>query len=144
MPQSSDPDPAGHERVAPAAPQALIVDEDPLLVEVLKTSLQQSGFEVWVAKDGREALNLYDSHAANLGLVVWNLAMPEINGVEAAAQIRKTNPNVPIILIDSGGDEDLDPGLDRISSLKLRLIRKPFALKSFKEAVEAVNGAVVC
>jgi two-component system cell cycle sensor histidine kinase/response regulator CckA len=144
MRQSSDPGPAVHERVAPAATQALIVDEDPLLMEVLKTSLQQSGFEVWVAKDGREALNLYDNHAANLGLVVWNLSMPELNGVEAAAQIRKTNPNVPIILIDSAVDENLDPGLDRISSLKLRLIKKPFALKSFKEAVEAVNGAVVC
>ena len=135
MRQSSDADPAVHERVAPAATQALIVDEDPLLMEVLKTSLQQSGFEVWVAKDGREALNLYDNHAANLGLVVWNLSMPELNGVEAAAQIRKTNPNVPIILIDSGGDEHLDPGLDRISSLKLRLIKKPFALKSFRETV---------
>ena len=135
MRQSSDPDPAGHERVAPAAPQALIVDEDPLLVEVLKTSLQQSGFEVWVAKDGGEAITLYHNHAANLGLVVWNLSMPELNGVEAAAQIRKTNPNVPIILIDSGGDQNLDPGLDRISSLKLRLIKKPFALKSFRETV---------
>jgi CheY-like chemotaxis protein len=113
-------------------------------VEVLKTSLQQSGFEVWVAKDGGEAITLYHNHAANLGLVVWNLSMPELNGVEAAAQIRKTNPNVPIILIDSAVDENLDPGLDRISSLKLRLIKKPFALKSFKEAVEAVNGAVVC
>ena len=104
-------------------------------MEVLKTSLQQSGFEVWVAKDGQEALNLYHNHAANLGLVVWNLSMPELNGVEAAAQIRKTNPNVPIILIDSGGDQNLDPGLDRISSLKLRLIKKPFALKSFRETV---------
>jgi CheY-like chemotaxis protein/two-component sensor histidine kinase len=135
MRQSSDPDPAGHERVAPAATQALIVDEDPLLVEVLKTSLQQTGFEVWVAKDGGEAITLYHNHAANLGLVVWNLSMPELNGVEAAAQIRKTNPNVPIILIDSGGDQNLDPGLDRISSLKLRLIKKPFGLKSFRETV---------
>ena len=133
--QSSEADPAVRERVAPAATQALIVDEDPLLMEVLKTSLQQSGFEVWVAKDGGEAITLYHNHAANLGLVVWNLSMPELNGVEAAAQIRKTNPNVPIILIDSGGDQNLDPGLDRISSLKFRLIKKPFALKSFRETV---------
>ena len=141
MRQSFDADPAVHERVAPAASQALIVDEDLLLVEVLKTSLQQSGFEVWVAKDGGEAITLYHNHAANLGLVVWNLSMPEFNGVEAAAQIRQTNPDVPIILINSGGDENLDPVSDRILSLKLRVIKKPFALKSFRETV---NEPVSC
>ncbi|MEO8428533.1 MAG: ATP-binding protein [Verrucomicrobiota bacterium] len=129
------------ERAAPASAQALIVDEDPLFLEVLKSSLQRSGFEVWIAKDGKEALNLYNNLAANLGLVVWNLSMPELPGVDAAAQIRQTNPDVPIVLISSAGDENLDPVLDRISSLKLRLIKKPFTLKSF---LETINESVIC
>jgi CheY-like chemotaxis protein len=139
--QSFDADEAMRERGATTATQALVADEDPLLLEVLKTSLQQSGFEVWVAKDGKEALNLYNTHAANLGLVVWNLSMPEVNGVEAAAQIRQTNPEMPIILVDSGGDENLGPALDRMASLKVRLIKKPFALQGFREIVnEPVIG----
>jgi len=141
MRQSSDADLEATERVAPAATLALIVEEDLLLLEVLKTSLQESGFEVWVAKNGKEAFDLYNNHAAKLGLVVWNLSMPELNGVEAATQIRQTNPAVPIILVNSRGDENLGPALDRILSLKLRLIKKPFALKTFRETVhETVIG----
>jgi CheY-like chemotaxis protein len=141
MRQSFEADSVAQEPATPAATLALVVEEDLLLMEVLKTRLQQSGFEVWVATNGEVALKLYNNHAAKLGLVVWNLAIPELNGVEAAAQIRQKNPAVPIILISSAGDENLNPVLNRISSLKLRLIKKPFALKSF---MEAVNEPVVC
>jgi hypothetical protein len=87
--QSFDAGLAVQSRAAPSASLALIVDEDLLLLEVLKTSLQQRGFEVWIAKDG-EGLSFSNSHAETW-LAVWNHP-PGLNGVEAAVQIRQRIP----------------------------------------------------
>jgi len=90
----------------------LLVDDDVVLVEMLKEYLEREGFAVVVVHDGRagvwEALN-HQYH-----IVVLDVMMPGIGGIEALQQIRRGNSNIPILMLTAKGDD-----ADRITGLEL-------------------------
>jgi len=97
-----------------ARPHILVVDDEPQITRVLRTSLNAQGYEIRAANDGETALEMAKDFAPDL--VITDLAMPRMNGVELCRRIRQTS-QVPIIVLSVRGEERskieaLDSGAD--------------------------------
>ncbi len=82
-------------------PTILIVDDDTSICQILRKILEGAGYSVLEAYHGKEGLNLFQSHS--IDVVLQDLSMPDMNGVEAATKMISSNPAVPIILISAYG-----------------------------------------
>lgn len=109
----------------------LIVDDDPHIREVIRFALVKAGMEALAAKDGREALDAFKKFAPHL--IVLDINMPEMDGLEVCRELRRTS-DVPIIFLSSRDDE-----IDRVLGLEIGgddYVTKPF---SPRELVARVN-----
>jgi DNA-binding response OmpR family regulator len=81
----------------------LIIDDDPQMVAMLRQSLKAAGYEnVLVAGDGRAAMKLFEAHSVRL--IVTDIFMPNMDGMEVILKMRVTNEEpTPIIAISGGG-----------------------------------------
>jgi two-component system KDP operon response regulator KdpE len=98
----------------PQTIRILVVDDERQITRVLRGSLESHGYEVLVAQDGLEAMRLYERVAPHL--VITDLSMPNMDGVELTQTIRKSS-DIPIIVLsvreqDETKVEALDAGAD--------------------------------
>lgn len=101
----------------------LVEDEESLAVG-LKFNLEEEGYEVSHARDGREALEFYEKE--NYDLIILDVMLPYVNGFEVAEQIRKKNPQLPILMLTARTRKE-----DKIHGLELGAddyMTKPFHL----------------
>jgi len=77
----------------------LYADDDPDIQELIKSILSKEGYEIIIAKDGYEALNLTKAHKPDL--VILDFLMPGLNGVEICAALKKDNEttDIPVIVV---------------------------------------------
>ncbi len=120
--------------------RVLLVDDDPMVREVLRTCLQRAKLDVFVAKDGLDALAAYKRYGKDVGLVISDITMPNMDGVELTAQIRTQNPSLPFILVSGDADTNLEAMLARLGNDRPLLIKKPFAVKGLIEEVKRLLG----
>ena len=78
------------------------MDDEPQITRVLRTSLNAQGYEIRVANDGETALEILKDFAPDL--VITDLAMPNMNGIELCRQLRKIS-QVPILVLSVRGEE---------------------------------------
>ena len=96
------------------AARILVVDDEPQLTRVLRTGLKSRGYEVRVAADGLSAIDTFNDWQPDL--VVTDLAMPNLDGLELCRRLRAIS-RVPIIILSAKGEEEvkveaLDIGAD--------------------------------
>ena len=82
--------------------RVLVVDDDPIIREVLSTYLSEDGYSVELAENGREALEKFC--AGQFDIVLTDRSMPDMGGDELAREVKKKNPAVPVILLTGFGD----------------------------------------
>ena len=102
--------------------RVLVVDDEPTVTEVVERYLSLEGYDVSLAANGHDALRLTQEWAPDL--VVLDLMLPGVDGLEVCRQIRKDS-QVPIIMLTAKGDET-----DRIVGLELGAddyVTKPFS-----------------
>lgn len=75
----------------------LVVDDNTTNQMIAKLLLEQSGFDVLLAGDGKESIEVYTQHQNEIGLILMDLHMPVMNGYDAADEIRTINPNIPMV-----------------------------------------------
>jgi DNA-binding response OmpR family regulator len=113
----------------------LVVDDEPTISDVVARYLERAGYETRVAGDGDKALALHDEHAADL--IVLDLMLPGVDGLEVMRRIRKDRKRRPaIILLTAKGEET-----DRIVGLRLGAddyVVKPFSPAELVARVDAV------
>src|ERR1700685_1280182 len=105
-----------------ARPHILIVDDESQITRVLRTTLSAQGYEIRVANDGEMALEMVKDFGPDL--VITDLAMPNMNGIELCRNLRRVS-QVPILVLSVRGEERskveaLDSGADDY-------ITKPFS-----------------
>ena len=76
----------------------LIAEDDETVRSVAKLALEQAGFEVLVAPDGRQAVATFREHSSEIDLVLLDLAMPRMRGEEALREIRSVRSDARIVL----------------------------------------------
>ncbi|MEW5977857.1 MAG: response regulator [Acidobacteriota bacterium] len=115
----------------------LLIDDDDGLRRVLRRALQRRGYEVLEAPDGREGLSLVGREQVDL--VLTDMIMPGMEGVETIQQLRRTHPGLPIIAMSGGGRLKPEGYLQLAETFgALSVLRKPFENDQLFATIEAV------
>lgn len=111
----------------------LAVDDEPMILEVVTSLLENKGFRVFPAENGKRALEIFDSE--NIALVLLDLMLPDISGEDVCKIIRKKS-RTPIMMLTAKSEEsDLLEGLGMGAD---DYIMKPFSLKELAARVDAL------
>ena len=114
-------------------PSILLVDDEPTIIDSLTYSLRREGFEVSTALDGAQALDLFSKIRPDL--VILDIRLPGIDGLEVCRRLRAHSP-VPIIMLTALGNE-----LDRVVGLEVGAddyLPKPFSFRELLARIRSV------
>ncbi|HFI0291874.1 TPA: response regulator YycF [Streptococcus suis] len=111
----------------------LVVDDEKPISDIIKFNMTREGYEVVTAYDGRQALELFETEFPDI--VILDLMLPEIDGLEVAKTIRKTS-NVPILMLSAKDSE-----FDKVIGLEIGAddyVTKPFSNRELQARVKAL------
>ena len=111
----------------------LLVDDEPLILKGLRFALEHDGYETDVAENGEEALRKFES--GEYDLILLDVMLPKLNGIEVCTRIRETS-DVPIIMLTAKGDD-----MDKILGLEYGAddyMTKPFNILEVKARIKAI------
>ncbi len=114
----------------------LVVDDEVTIRELLQEILEVRGYRVFCARDGSEALELFETYKDEIDLVILDIVMPGINGEDTCSRIRSLNPEVKI-LISSGYDK-----IHNLQSLlnepTITFIEKPYQVHELLKKINSL------
>lgn len=115
--------------------RVLVVDDEPDIRKVVRLSLQKAGYEVIEAENGEKAIEAINQgeNRLLLDVVICDIRMPKINGVEAIAYFRANYPRVPLIVLTGFPDTDMATSLLRQGVVDYLV--KPVEGEKLREAV---------
>jgi len=111
----------------------LIIDDDDLIRVLLRSALEERGYEVAEAANGRQGLELYRQRPTDL--VITDILMPEMNGLDLILELTRAFLNVKVIAIS--GAPDTENTLDAAKLLGVRhTLHKPFRMDALLKTVQ--------
>lgn len=115
----------------------LVVDDDAAMRSVICRALQRSGYRTLEAGDGREALEVLARH--EVSVMVTDVIMPDVEGIELLQQVRRAHPGLRSIAISGGGrlDPEFCLHLAQVNGAA-RTLTKPFSLAELTSMVDEV------
>jgi DNA-binding response OmpR family regulator len=114
--------------------RVLVVDDDPTVSDVVRRYLERAEYDVTLAMDGQGALDAVRDSRPDL--VVLDLMLPGIDGLEVCRRLRRDDPNLPVVMLTALGDE-----ADRVLGLSLGAddyVTKPFSPRELVLRVQSV------
>jgi CheY-like chemotaxis protein len=111
----------------------LVVDDEAIVRRLVRRVLEREGASVLEAEDGERGLRLVQERARELALVITDLVMPVIDGLEVAEVLSIFQPDLPVLAMSGHATV---PAADR----RLTIIKKPFSVPSLVDAVRVVKG----
>ena len=115
----------------------LFVDDEELILNMITSMLTKQGFQVITVKNPREAVEYFRQQRGEFDLVITDLTMPELSGLELSAELKKVNPQVPIILMTGYGKD-----IEEASALSeygiCQILKKPVRLAKLVAVVNEI------
>jgi len=111
----------------------LIVEDEQEVLKVCKKFLEELGYKVFEATDGEEGWSIFKQKAGEISLVIADIVMPKISGIDLSERIKVSNPNVKVILM-TGYEPEFSSSNKQI--LADEVIRKPFSTKILAERIQ--------
>ena len=122
----------------PRSETILLVEDEATLRELVRACLQQAGFTVLVAEDGNEAMEIAGKHSGEIDLLLTDVVMPGLSGLEVARRLREQRPQVKVLYVSGYVDtaalasESLGPDV--------AFLEKPFRLQVLTAKLREVLG----
>jgi len=116
----------------PAAPAAserktiLLVDDEPLLLGLGRTILEQADFRVLTAADEEEALGIYRQHADEIALVILDLRMPKLDGLQTLRQLKRLKDEVKVAMMTGSWTRQLEA--EALAEGAREVLMKPYTV----------------
>jgi PAS domain S-box-containing protein len=112
----------------------LLVEDEPRVRAQASRLLQRSGYEVVEASDGAEGKRIFAERQGDIAVVVTDVVMPIVSGVEMVATMRAAQPDLPVVFVSGYTAEDQDLPLDD----RTAFLTKPYTIESLCDAIAAV------
>ena len=112
----------------------LLVEDEPRVRSQARRLLQRSGYAVTEASDGAEGLTLFEARRGAFAVVVTDVVMPIVGGVEMVAKMRELEPEVAVVFVSGYTAEDQDLPLDA----RTTFLTKPYTIAALCEAINSV------
>jgi len=106
----------------PEKKQVLIVDDEPNLRKILAAQLSRDGYDVMTAEDGEQGLAMLREH--HIDLVVTDLKMPKVDGMELLREALRLDPDLPVVMITAHGT--VDTAVEALKIGAFDYLTKPF------------------
>ncbi len=119
----------------------MIVDDEQDVREAMKLQLEGEKFQILEAENGEEAIELLHKgdHLSNLGLILCDIRMPKVNGVECIDYLKKNAPGIPVVVVTAFPDAELATSLLK-KGIKDYLV-KPVSKEKLVSTVETIIAA---
>ncbi len=113
----------------------LIIDDDPMIRKMLMTAFRKKNYDVMDASNGKTGLSIFRSE--DVDVVITDIIMPDMEGIETIRELRKIKPDAKIIAFSGGGSLSPDGYLKIASSMGAQYtFQKPISIKELSKAVE--------
>ena len=116
----------------------VIADDEPKVRQVTTVMLEQGGYRVIGAKDGREAVDVVTRHQDEVKAVLLDMVMPTMTGEEAVRTLRESGCSVPVILSSGLIDVEQLERLGMYDGAKIRVLQKPFGRAELLELLQEI------
>ena len=130
VPQESSAVLESHEQVAEQISGGnetlLLVEDETLLLDMVQILLESNGYTVFTAKDGEEAVHIYQQHAHEIALVISDMGLPKLTGVSEFEKLKEINPAVKIIFASGFFEPDMKAALE--SAGVKGFLQKPYVI----------------
>jgi PAS domain S-box-containing protein len=120
----------------PDSKRILVVDDQPLVLRVTSRMLRRLGWEVWEANSGAEALVRFQANPGAITVALVDMNMPEMSGGDLVIELRKIDPDQPVLLMSGFEPTQVTSGL--IQHPRTAFLAKPFFQKQLLEGLELV------
>ena len=115
--------------------RVLLVDDEPAIREAVSYTLQDSGYQVFTAEDGTDALALYHQRRAEIDIVLTDISMGQMDGVTLARALKKLNPDVRVIVSSGHFQKENVTILERIGVRTF--LDKPYTADKLLHSLQA-------
>ena len=114
----------------------LLIDDDEMVVDVGELILKNSGYDVVIAKSGKEAIEVYKENHSRIDMVILDMILPDMGGGDAYDRLKEINPGIKVLLasgydIDYQGRDIMERGCDGF-------IQKPFNMNELLEKIRGI------
>jgi CheY-like chemotaxis protein len=110
----------------PAKLGVLVADDEQMIRLLVQLGLERNGFTVWLAADGREAIDLYRAHSADISAVLLDVQMPDVDGPQTLDALRELSPTLPVCFMS--GDTGTYQAEELVRRGAAFVIAKPFRM----------------
>ena len=111
----------------------LLVDDEPMVLEMGADVLESLGYRVLQACDGREAVDMFSKHQHDIALVITDIVMPKLGGIETAQRMRQIQPNIRVIF-STGYDPDSTLTKNVLAKHEL-ILSKPYHINELSATI---------
>ncbi|MFO0877639.1 MAG: response regulator [Gemmataceae bacterium] len=118
------------------APGILIVDDEPFLLALLKTVLGREGFQVYACSSGRAAIDTFRRHSDDIRVVLLDVTMPGLDGVQTLAELRQLDPGVRACFMS--GHSQRYTVEELLAQGAQRFYEKPFQIQALAEGLRTL------
>ena len=115
----------GRTPIAGGTETILVAEDEDRVMALLVDLLQSQGYRVLTARDGAEAIALLASSTIPVDLVVLDVVMPKVSGLEVVAHLRRTVPDLPILVSTGFGTAAIDSAILKLPGLAI--LEKPYS-----------------